>query len=254
MIIKTTGIVLRTDPFSKTSTIISWLTRDMGRVTTLAKGARRANQHTIGHHDCFYTCELIFYLRKGAGVHTLKECTPIDYRAGLWKSWRSVFSASYLCDLVRRVSEPETPNASLFAWTEATLNFLTQHASSHAVLLWSELSLLTQQGLAPRLSGCLTCRNTQIDRWEAAYFSPVQGGLLCPDCHLHTPLNNMRRVISHGALAIMHAWSRGDLLTARRTRCTYDQRECIDALIGEFMSAHLDIGRSREIITRIVAQ
>ena len=41
-IARTTGLVLRTRPLTETSLIVQWLTRDFGRVATVAKGARRA--------------------------------------------------------------------------------------------------------------------------------------------------------------------------------------------------------------------
>ena len=41
MIIKTTAIVLRIHPFSRTSRVVTWLTSDFGRVVTVIKGADR---------------------------------------------------------------------------------------------------------------------------------------------------------------------------------------------------------------------
>lgn len=69
MIIKTTGLVLRLDPFSKTSQVITWLTPDHGRTVTLAKGAKRVKSNLVGQYDCFYTCELLF-IEAGTALYT----------------------------------------------------------------------------------------------------------------------------------------------------------------------------------------
>ena len=41
MIQSATGIILRTRPLTETSVIVNWLTPDCGRISTVAKGARR---------------------------------------------------------------------------------------------------------------------------------------------------------------------------------------------------------------------
>ena len=38
---RATGLVLRTRPLTETSLIVLWLTREAGRLATVAKGARR---------------------------------------------------------------------------------------------------------------------------------------------------------------------------------------------------------------------
>jgi len=47
------GLVLRVRPLTETSLIIHWLTPALGRIATVAKGARRASRRSLANWTCF---------------------------------------------------------------------------------------------------------------------------------------------------------------------------------------------------------
>ncbi|HXA44461.1 MAG TPA: recombination protein O N-terminal domain-containing protein, partial [Candidatus Angelobacter sp.] len=57
MIKNATGIILRTRPLTETSLIVHWLTPDLGRLATVAKGARRPKSPFAGRLDLFYVAD-----------------------------------------------------------------------------------------------------------------------------------------------------------------------------------------------------
>jgi len=246
MIAKTTGIVLRLDPYSKTSQVITWLTPDHGRLTTLAKGAKRARNNLVGQYDCFYTCEILFYHARHSSLHILKECSPLEVRDGFRTDWRAVVSASYLCDLLNRLSPPGAANPPLFEWACRTLDFLSGQGSTGTVLNWAELKLLKLLGMAPKLSGCLVCRARIAPENQPALFSIPRGGLLCSSCKgsHDTPL----LPLTHDVLAMLRGWEGTNTpLMAKRTACTPAQAQAADALLGAFIHYHLEPSRARDI-------
>ena len=56
----TAGVVLRLRPLTETSLIVNWLTRDFGRIATVAKGARRPKSPFRGQIDLFYVVDGMF--------------------------------------------------------------------------------------------------------------------------------------------------------------------------------------------------
>ena len=74
MIIQTQAIVLSIHPWSRTSHMVTWLTRDYGRIVTSVKGACRPKSAYLGQYDLFYTCLLDFYRKDRYGVHAIREC------------------------------------------------------------------------------------------------------------------------------------------------------------------------------------
>ena len=57
---KTEGIVLRVVDFSETSCIVTWMTRDFGKITTMAKGARRPKSSFEAAIDVLAICRIVF--------------------------------------------------------------------------------------------------------------------------------------------------------------------------------------------------
>ncbi|MEY4918691.1 MAG: repair protein RecO, partial [Verrucomicrobiota bacterium] len=67
------GIILRTRLLTETSLIVNWLTPDLGRVATVAKGARRSKSPFAGKLDLFYTADFSFSRSRSSELHNLRE-------------------------------------------------------------------------------------------------------------------------------------------------------------------------------------
>lgn len=144
MLHKTNALALRIEPFSRTSQIVSWLTPRHGRLATLAKGAQRPRSDFRGQMDAFYTCEIVYYSAARSGLSTLKECAALNGREPLRKDIRASACASYLCDLVQRLTPQETHQESLFLFMEECLDALCSQdiAVPGRIVHWAELRLM----------------------------------------------------------------------------------------------------------------
>lgn len=251
MIIKTTGLVLRLDPFSKTSQIITWLTPDHGRTVTLAKGAKRSKSNLVGQYDCFYTCELLFYQSRHSALHILKECAPLAPREAFRADWRASFTASYLCDLLNRLTPAGSACTALYEWTEQTLDFLAHQGASENVMNWAELKLLGLLGMAPKLSGCLACATRNWPEESPPLFSVPRGGLLCQTCK--RAQDSLTLSLPHDVLAMLKGWEATPTpLMAKRTLCTHRQAQTASRVLGSFIHYHLESSRSRDIAAELI--
>ena len=66
------GIVLRRQPVTESSLLVTWYTREFGKLKTLAKGARRVKGPFQGKIDLFYRDEIVFGRFGGVGVGLLR--------------------------------------------------------------------------------------------------------------------------------------------------------------------------------------
>jgi DNA repair protein RecO (recombination protein O) len=57
---RASGIILRTRPLTDTSLIVHWLTPELGRIATVAKGARKPKSSFYGKLDLFFEADLSF--------------------------------------------------------------------------------------------------------------------------------------------------------------------------------------------------
>ena len=70
---RTTGLILRLFPLTETSLVVHWLSPDMGRIGTVAKGARRPKSAFQGKLDLFHVAEFSFQRSRRSDLHTLRE-------------------------------------------------------------------------------------------------------------------------------------------------------------------------------------
>ena len=181
MIEKTEGIVLRSRPFSRTSRMITWLTPDFGRVTTVIKGACRPKSFFLGQTDLGYRCELLFYRREHAGAHIAREVFPLDCREALRGNWRASVAASYVCWLLSQVTEPMLASAELYRLLDRVLNTISgapRGASLETILVDFEFLLLDLLGVSPNFSYCQDC-TFGPDKRKSCRFLLSDGRLGC---------------------------------------------------------------------------
>lgn len=246
MILRTTGIAMRIDPFSKTSVIVNWLTADRGRLTTLVKSAQRPRHMFLGHCDLFQTCELLYYAGRNSTLHILRECCATEFRVRFRTEWRRTVCASYLCDLLNRMSHPETPIPDIYRFASRTLDFLEREGSSAAVLHWAESRLLRLFGVAPRLGSCAGCGKPLEGCEGPLMFSVPRGGVLCSGCR--TEAGAGIYPIAADVLAMLRTWQQAATPTiALRTAFTPEQQDAVEKILGAFVEYHLESSKARRI-------
>jgi len=146
---RATGIILRTRPLTETSLIVHWLTPEFGRITTVARGARRPKSPFRGKLDLYYVAELSFLRSRRSGLHTLCEVTLRDTRAPLRRDVHKLEQAAYAGALIEQATEPDTPLPELYELFAAFLVHLAQRQPAAESVLAFELKALRLLGLEP---------------------------------------------------------------------------------------------------------
>lgn len=152
MIENATGLVFRTRLLTETSLIVQWLTPNLGRLATVAKGARRAKSPFRGKLDLFYLADLSFSRSPRSELHTLREVSLRETHSGLRKDLGLLQQASYCVALVERATETETPLPQIFDLMVGLLRHLLSQPPQPQTILAFELKLLADLGLKPDLA------------------------------------------------------------------------------------------------------
>src|SRR5256885_16875286 len=98
------GVILRTRPLTETSLIVHWLTRDLGRIATVAKGARRPKSPFRGKLDLFYLADLSFSRSQRSELHNLREVVLRETHSILRQEFGHLQQASYGAALVEQTT------------------------------------------------------------------------------------------------------------------------------------------------------
>jgi DNA repair protein RecO (recombination protein O) len=173
---RTTGIVLRTRPLTETSLIVQWLTPDLGRVATVAKGARRPKSVFRGQVDIFYVADFSFARSRRSELHTLREVKMRESNAGLRRELAHLQQAAYGAGLIERNTETETPLPELYEQFTSLLRELPLHPPRPEPVFAFEMKLLAELGLQPELERTAlgagaraALEKFMIDDWAAIF-------------------------------------------------------------------------------------
>lgn len=151
MIQTATGIILRTRPLTETSLIVNWLTTEQGRISTVAKGARRPKSPFAGKLDLFYEAEFSFTRSQRSDLHALRELSLKETHAPLRQEMGWLQQASYATALIEQATERETPLPGLHGLLRGLLAHLPKHPPQPRTIYAFELKLLDELGLRPDL-------------------------------------------------------------------------------------------------------
>jgi DNA repair protein RecO (recombination protein O) len=146
---RASGIILRTRPLTETSLIVHWLTPDLGRLATVAKGARRPKSPFRGKLDLFYRGEFSFARSKRSELHTLREVSLLETHADLRRDLSWLEQVSYCAALIEQSTESETPLPRIFCDFTSMVGEISKHAASAQTVFAFEIKFLDELGLKP---------------------------------------------------------------------------------------------------------
>ncbi len=178
----TPAIVLRTIVYGDSDRVVTLLTRDHGKLTAIARGARKSVKRFGAGLGLFGIGEAVVSERNsdsGAEMGTLER---FDARSGFPEILQDVIKVAhggYASELVRELSPARQPEPRVFDLLVAFLERLSHGAPRVERLRAFELALLDAVGLRPEILRCIGCDSEP----EAGFFDVVRGGLICANCH-----------------------------------------------------------------------
>lgn len=182
----TTAIVIRTVEFSETSLIVTLLTKDFGRVSAIAKGARRPKGPFENSLDLLSVCRVVLIRKAGETLDLLTESKLRRRFRGGERSLDRVNAGFMVAELLRVLIDDDQPHEDIYDLTLSTMDRVDGTGDVALSLLYFELQLIRMLGHAPRIDACSDCGNSvslqtsdSNHRWS---FSFESGGLVCQGC------------------------------------------------------------------------
>lgn len=176
-----TGIVLHRTLLGETDKILTIYTREHGKLSAVAKGARKPGSRISGATELFTNAR--FLIGKGRSLDVVSQCEIIESYPSLRVDLDKLARATYICELLDRmtIDHDESACQALHELIVGALHLLqrTKTYPDGAVHAY-ELYLLAELGYAPVLDRCARC-GSDLNTTGTAAFSPSEGGVLCPN-------------------------------------------------------------------------
>lgn len=183
---QTDALVLRAVDFGESDRVVHLLTAASGRLTAIAKGARRSVRRFPGTLDVANRLRVEVAPRRRAGAMALLEHGRlVDWHPGLReRPGRFALACSLLERLDRLAPEGLAPAEAgrLFAFAADALAAVAAAEPDVRLRVLLGLRVLDALGLRPELARCVRC-----GRGEPAGFHVAEGGVLCGRCAARSP-------------------------------------------------------------------
>ncbi len=232
MIVRTDAVVLRAMEYGETSQIVTLFTRRHGRVTVMAKGARRPKSRFGSALQPMAYVQVVYYYKPGRGLQTLKESAHVQLLNGVSGSMEKITVGLRIVELVRALTEDEEQNALLFTLlVQALLHLNAAEERAANVLPYFQLRLAAVLGFSP-----------DIQR-EAVQALPDEGGILALGSGAVAPAGSHTKSgvrASRAALRAFAIFARADLDTILRMSLDAALRSEVERLVDAYLRHHVE--------------
>lgn len=169
------GIVLRTYKLGEADRIVSFVTRDHGKVRAVAKGVRKTGSRFGARLEP--TSHVAMQLYEGRELDTITQVESVDRFPALREDYSRLGHATVLLEAVDQFSREREPDPRLYQMLLGGLRTLAAGDGPLVVaaFLWK---LLAYEGFSPMVDACARCGSET----DLVAFDLSQGGVLCRAC------------------------------------------------------------------------
>lgn len=185
--IRTDALVIRAVDVFESSRVLTLFTRDLGKISALAKGARRLKSPFQSSLDLLSHCDIVVLHKASDALDLLTEAVLIERFESFRRDLAAYYAAQFLAELLDALTDPHDPHPTLFDAAIVTSRHLGDPFDRPRRVLRFELACLREVGLMPALEDCVHCGSTVAGQGNSVAFGLSVGGVLCPDCRPGQP-------------------------------------------------------------------
>lgn len=169
-------LLLQRRPFRDRDDLVEGIGLESGRLTAVAKGARRKGSAISGLLEPPVHLEVRF--RKGRGLDLLSQPTLLDSYSRVKRSLPALMTAGFLSRLFLASLADNDGDSGPYYLLQGLLERLAEGVEPALLGLWGQDRLLLLLGVGPNFDCCSGCGSPDVQGYAAA-----EGGVLCAQCY-----------------------------------------------------------------------
>ena len=184
--------MLRTYPLKEADLVVSFFTRDQGKLRGVAKRARRPKSAFGAGLERLSHVRMAYFQRETRELVNLDSCELIQSQFGLASDYRASVALDFLAEVSDQLLPSAEPGEKFFRLLVAVLESLRPaggEGSGQAGRVWRGVTYFSLwavrlSGWLPELHVCLGCGSLLDDPEspQRAFFSRDRAGLICGHC------------------------------------------------------------------------
>ena len=179
--VKLTGMVLVSMPVGDYDRRLTILTKERGKISAFAKGARKPTSPLLGCSQPFSFGDFLLY--EGKSSYTVVSADISNYFAELRDDVASIYYAMYFCEFCCYMTKENLEAGEPLKLLYMSLRALSK-PSLHNRLLRRifELRFMAVNGEMPQMEHCVLCGKDEMLKEAKGWFSSNEGGICCENC------------------------------------------------------------------------
>ena len=232
------AILIRRLDYGDFDLIITFLTHQHGKMTAIAKSAKKSTKRFSGVLELFSLLDIVVSSSNRKGLPVLAEASfssPLNHIRG--NITKTAF-ASYWAELVNDTLEEGRQQVAVYQLLEYVLKALdTGEMPDEVLSILFQMRLLTLSGLCPNLNYCCTCHTDMADVSQFKInIDMAKGGVICEHC---SPYSSGQRCLSKGTIKQLQWLNTCELHKAGRVRFSPPAMRESLAFLEAFVPYHL---------------
>ncbi len=176
-----TGMVLVSMPVGDYDRRLTILTRERGKISAFAKGARKPTSPLLGCSQPFSFGEFVLY--EGKSSYNVVSAEIKNYFAELREDVETIYYAMYFCEFSCYMTKENLEAGEPLKLLYMTLRALSKPAlHKKLVRRIFELRFMAVNGEMPQVENCVLCGREEMLKAPKGWFSPSEGGICCEEC------------------------------------------------------------------------
>ena len=177
-IVKMKGIVIAENNMGDFDKMLTMLTPGTGKISCVAKGARRPKSSLLAGTQFLCFGEYVMY--KGVEHYSINSCDTIEV---FYNLRTDLDKLEYAANITKIINDVTNENENSYKILQLYLNtlYMLSETDKNPEFITSvfKMKLLCFLGFKPRVEECTSCRTKE----NLNYFSIRDNGLKCEECH-----------------------------------------------------------------------
>ncbi len=184
MILTTEALVLRTLKYSESSLIATLFTRDHGKISVLAKGARRKSRPFSAAIEAMNHVRAVIYHKPQRELQLLTQCDLVGRYPAVAEDLTRMAVGMAAVEILHLATEHDEPHPEVFDLAIDLFKTLQNATQRYPNALYAyEVRLLGLLGFKPSLQQCVSCHGGLDTSGPAGRtLRLTANGVLCGNC------------------------------------------------------------------------